>query len=46
MNAGACVEAAAVTGTVMVRDSTRPADGQLRITAGAWQVFIARLKTG
>lgn len=41
---GQCVEAAAVPGTVMVRDTAGPADSQLRISAGAWQEFTARIK--
>jgi hypothetical protein len=41
---GACVEAAAVPGAVMVRDTVSPRDGQLRFPVQAWQEFIARVK--
>lgn len=41
---GQCVEAAAVPGTVMARDTVRPAGGQLRFSAEAWQEFTARIK--
>jgi Domain of unknown function (DUF397) len=41
---GACVETAAVPGTVIVRDSVSPPDLQLRFGAGAWQEFTARIK--
>jgi hypothetical protein len=41
---GACVEAATIPGTVMVRDSVTPSEVKLRFAAGAWQEFIDRLK--
>lgn len=41
---GQCVGAAAVPGTVMVRDTVGPARGQLRFSAEAWQEFTARIK--
>lgn len=41
---GACLEAAAVVQTLVVRDSVNPADGQLRFPAQAWREFIACIK--
>jgi hypothetical protein len=41
---GQCVEAAAVPGTVMVRDTVSPAGGQLRFSAEAWREFTACVK--
>jgi hypothetical protein len=41
---GACVEAAAVSGTVTVRDTANRADSQLRFSVEAWQEFTARVK--
>jgi hypothetical protein len=41
---GACVEAAAVSGTVTVRDTVNRACSQLRFSAEAWQEFTARIK--
>jgi hypothetical protein len=41
---GACVEAAGVPGTVMVRDTADRAGGQLRFPGQAWQEFTARIK--
>lgn len=39
-----CVEAAAVPGEVMVRDTVTPPRGQLRFSAEVWRDFIARIK--
>jgi len=41
---GQCVEAAAVPGTVVVRDTVNPAGVRLRFCAEAWQEFTARVK--
>ncbi len=41
---GQCVEAAAVPGTVMVRDTVSAEGGQLRFSAEAWREFTARVK--
>jgi Domain of unknown function (DUF397) len=41
---GQCVEAAAVPGAVMVRDTVGPARGQLWFSAEAWHEFTAHLK--
>jgi hypothetical protein len=41
---GACVEAAAVPGMIMIRDTVSPADGQLQFDARAWREFVARAK--
>ena len=42
---GACVEAAADPGTVLVRDSASRTDSELRFAAGAWQDFVERIKS-
>jgi hypothetical protein len=41
---GQCVEAVAVPGAVIVRDTVSPASGQVRFSARAWQEFTARIK--
>jgi hypothetical protein len=41
---GACVEAAAAPGAVMVRDTVSWARGQLRFSAEVWREFTARIK--
>lgn len=41
---GQCVEAAALTRTVAVRDSTDPGGPVLTMPAGAWRVLLADLK--
>ncbi|MCQ4209056.1 DUF397 domain-containing protein [Streptomyces longispororuber] len=39
-SSGDCVEVAACPTTVHVRDSKRPADGQLALSSGAWADFV------
>lgn len=41
---GACVEAVAVPGAVMIRDTVGRADSQLRFPVRAWREFIADVK--
>jgi Domain of unknown function (DUF397) len=41
---GACVEAAAAPGAVVVRDTVSPARGQLHFPARTWREFVARVK--
>jgi hypothetical protein len=42
---GQCVEAATIPGAgVLIRDATRPAGGNLRFPAEAWQEFTAGIK--
>ena len=41
---GQCVEAAAVSGTVRVRDTASPARSHLRFSAEAWRKFTNRVK--
>ena len=44
VNNGSCAEVAALSGTVMVRDSVSPSNAQLRFVPRAWQEFIAQVK--
>ncbi|WP_079165780.1 DUF397 domain-containing protein [Streptomyces sp. NRRL S-31] len=39
-NGGECVEVAAIPGTVLVRDSKRPAVARLVIGSEAWDGFV------
>ena len=41
-NSGGCVEVVAVQGSVLIRDSTNPDGGMLRLSRAAWSVFLAR----
>ena len=41
---GACVEAAAAPGAVVVQDTAGAAHGQLRFPARVWREFVARVK--
>ncbi len=43
---GNCVEVADDGDVVLVRDSKHPDGGTLRISAAAWAVFIADVKSG
>jgi hypothetical protein len=42
---GHCVEVAVAEGNVAMRNSTVP-DLQLTLSTGAWQVFLADVRTG
>lgn len=44
-NGGECVEVAAASGAVLVRDSKRPAGDRLAVGAEAWTEFV-RLAVG
>jgi hypothetical protein len=46
MGNGACAEVSAVGGTIMVRDSVRPATGRLQLPATAWRELVLRVKGG
>jgi hypothetical protein len=41
-----CVEVAGTEGSTAVRDSKNPRGAQLRVPAGRWRAFLARLKDG
>ncbi|MFC7386564.1 DUF397 domain-containing protein [Sphaerisporangium rhizosphaerae] len=43
-NGGECVEIAAISGVVAIRDSKDIAQGHLTVTAGAFRAFLARIK--
>ncbi|HET9257940.1 MAG TPA: DUF397 domain-containing protein [Pseudonocardiaceae bacterium] len=43
---GQCVEVASLGGGTAVRDSKDPSGPALRVTAAAWSVFTAGLRTG
>jgi hypothetical protein len=43
---GECVEVAAASGNVGVRDSKEPAGAVIVYPASAWQAFVARVRTG
>lgn len=45
MQNGECVEVAAVTGRVAMRDSKNPDGPKLMISAADWAAFISRLKS-
>ncbi|MCA2201710.1 DUF397 domain-containing protein [Streptomyces sp. SMS_SU21] len=44
-NGGECVEVAAASGAVLIRDSKRPAGDRLAVGAEAWTEFV-RLAVG
>jgi len=46
MGNGACAEVSAGGGTIMVRDSVRPAACQLQLPATAWRELVLRVKGG
>jgi hypothetical protein len=41
---GTCVEVARLSMAIGVRDSKRPADAHLTVSADAWMRFLSRLK--
>jgi hypothetical protein len=43
-NGGNCVETASGDGVVMVRDTTNRDGGTLALSAGAWRVFMSKIK--
>jgi hypothetical protein len=43
-NGWTCVEATSGTDVVQVRDAADRDGGTLTLTAGAWQLFVARLR--
>jgi hypothetical protein len=43
---GACVEVAALTPTIAVRDSKNPDGHRLALTPGTWQALTDRIKRG
>jgi hypothetical protein len=46
VNNGACVEAAADSAGIVVRDSANRAGPVLRYSAQTWHVFVAQVKVG
>lgn len=46
INAGNCVEAAADSNGVMVRDSTNRAAATIRYSSQAWRIFLDRAGNG
>ena len=43
---GECVEVAAHSGMIVLRDSKDPSGGMLRYTAEEWQSFVKGIKAG
>jgi hypothetical protein len=46
VNNGACVEAARVSGHILIRDSTDRNGPVVRYSARSWRVFVTDTKTG